>query len=169
MNKEIKIEGCQERGKTDQEWEEVSRRANINSSSGSSSGQVQQLWVSFENSWEFFFGISLSLPNIHFPAKTAEFRQYGRYGRYFFRYETRELSIPMHWPVWYIPAVLASTVQNWLPWKKHSNFHRVYKFSNWVFVSLMTIGTIFCPLSICLLDPKNLKNINFSLRGHGNI
>ena len=41
---EIEIEGCRERGKTDREREEVSRRASLNSGSG----QVQQLWVSFE-------------------------------------------------------------------------------------------------------------------------
>ena len=40
----------------------------------------------------------------------------GRYSQYFFRYETRELSIPVHWPVRYILDVSADTVRNWLLW-----------------------------------------------------
>ena len=36
----------------------------------------------------------------------------GRYGRYFFRYETGRSSIPDYWPVRYIPAVPAGTVRN---------------------------------------------------------
>ena len=37
----------------------------------------------------------------------------GRYGRYFFRYETGGSSVPDCWPVRYIPAVPADTVRNW--------------------------------------------------------
>ena len=33
-------------------------------------------------------------PGIHLPVETARFRRYSRYGRYFFQYETRGLSIP---------------------------------------------------------------------------
>ena len=29
--------------------------------------------------------------------KIAEFRQHGQYGRYFFRYETRGVSVPVHY------------------------------------------------------------------------
>ena len=50
MNKEIEIEGCRERGKTDQEREEVSRRVSVSFDFGSGSGQVQQLWIRSENS-----------------------------------------------------------------------------------------------------------------------
>ena len=49
MNKEIEIEGCCERGETDQEREDVSQWASINSGFGSGSSQVQQYWVSSEN------------------------------------------------------------------------------------------------------------------------
>ena len=34
----------------------------------------------------------------------------------FFPVWNKGLSIPVHWPERYIPAVLASTVRNWLPW-----------------------------------------------------
>ena len=51
-------------------------------------------------------------PSIHLPTETTRFRWYGRY---FFRYEIRGLSVPDYWPVWYIPVVPAGTVQNWLP------------------------------------------------------
>ena len=37
----------------------------------------------------------------------------GRYGRYFFRYETGGSSVPDCWPVRYIPAGTAGTVRNW--------------------------------------------------------
>ena len=57
-------------------WVVGSGRRRSGSGSGFGSGQVQQLWVSSENSWEFFFGISLSLPDIHLPAEIARFRQY---------------------------------------------------------------------------------------------
>ena len=55
------------------------RRSGSGFGSGSGSSQVQQLWVSSENSWEFFFGISLSLPGIHLPAEIAGFCWHGRY------------------------------------------------------------------------------------------
>ena len=37
----------------------------------------------------------------------------GRYGRYFFWYETGGSSVPDYWLVRYIPAVPAGTVRNW--------------------------------------------------------
>ena len=37
-------------------------------------------------------------PGIHLPAETVRFR---RYGQYFFRYETRGYSVPVHWLVRY--------------------------------------------------------------------
>ena len=49
----------------------------------------------------------------------------GRYGRYFFRYETGRLYVPVCLPLQYIPAILAGMVRNWLSWlikllKRHS-------------------------------------------------
>ena len=38
------------------------------------------------------------LPGIHLPAETVRFR---RYDQYFFRYETRGYSVPVHWLVRY--------------------------------------------------------------------
>ena len=35
-------------------------------------------------------------PSIHILAETARFRRYSRYGRYFFRYGIRGLSVPVH-------------------------------------------------------------------------
>ena len=40
----------------------------------------------------------------------------GRYDRYFFRYKTGELYVPVCLPVRYILAVPVGTVRNWPPW-----------------------------------------------------
>ena len=51
-------------------------------------------------------------PDIHLLAEIARFRQYSRY---FFRYETGSVPVPMHWPTQYILTVPADTIQNRLP------------------------------------------------------
>ena len=51
-----------------------------------------------------------------FTGRYAQYRpvlpKIGRYGRYFFWYETEGSSVPNCWPVRYIPAVPAGMVRN---------------------------------------------------------